>query len=78
MCETVKKQKTKQNNGKGLAWTIRRMYILHIFFQALSQGNNTEAVTYIQRCKDMLLRLPKDVREAPVTSCCCYKCIFGV
>lgn len=48
-------------------------------FQALSQGNNTEAVTYIQRCKDMLLRVPRDVREAPLTSCfCCYKCIFGV
>ena len=30
-------------------------------FQALSQGNNHEAVVYVQRCKDMLLRLPKDV-----------------
>lgn len=44
------------------------MYTLHIFVQALSQGNNTEAVAYIQRCKDMLLRLPKDVREAPITA----------
>eukprot|EP00066_Takifugu_rubripes_P019516 XP_011608782.1 PREDICTED: testis-expressed sequence 11 protein [Takifugu rubripes] len=35
---------------------------------ALSQGNNTEALAFIQRCKDMLLRLPKDVRAAPITS----------
>lgn len=43
-----------------------------MFFQALIQGNNTEALTYIRRCKDMLPRLPKDVREAPLTACCCF------
>ncbi|TKS72229.1 Testis-expressed protein 11 [Collichthys lucidus] len=29
---------------------------------ALSQGNNNDAVACIQRCKEMLLRLPKDVK----------------
>ncbi|TWW55734.1 Testis-expressed protein 11 [Takifugu flavidus] len=40
---------------------------------ALSQGNNTEALAYIQRCKDMLLRLPKDTAYL---SLMCYN--FGV
>lgn len=78
MCETVKSKKQKQWERQSLAWTIGEMYILHTFLQALCQGNNTGAVAYVQRCKDMLLRLPKDVREASLTSCCCcYKCIFG-
>lgn len=29
--------------------------------QALAQENHQEAVAYMQRCKDMLLRLPKEV-----------------
>ncbi|XP_029703570.1 testis-expressed protein 11 [Takifugu rubripes] len=40
---------------------------------ALSQGNNTEALAFIQRCKDMLLRLPKDTAYL---SLMCYN--FGV
>ncbi|XP_051277031.1 testis-expressed protein 11 isoform X1 [Dicentrarchus labrax] len=40
---------------------------------ALSQGNNHEAVTYMQRCKDMLLRLPKDTAYL---SLMCYN--FGI
>ncbi|XP_070769573.1 testis-expressed protein 11 [Enoplosus armatus] len=40
---------------------------------AISQGNNHEAVAYMQRCKDMLLRLPKD------TVYLCLMCYnFGV
>lgn len=54
-----------------------KTYTLHIFVQALSQGNNTEAVAYIQRCKDMLLRLPKDVSEAPMTSYIVVKAFLG-
>ncbi|XP_049898404.1 testis-expressed protein 11 [Epinephelus moara] len=40
---------------------------------AISQGNNHEAVVYMQRCKDMLLRLPKDTAYI---SLMCYN--FGV
>ncbi|CAG09799.1 unnamed protein product, partial [Tetraodon nigroviridis] len=40
---------------------------------ALCQGNNAEALTCIQRCKDMLLRLPKDTAYL---SLMCYN--FGV
>uniref|UniRef100_A0A8D3B093 Protein ZIP4 homolog n=1 Tax=Scophthalmus maximus TaxID=52904 RepID=A0A8D3B093_SCOMX len=40
---------------------------------ALSQGNNHEAVVYVQRCKDMLLRLPKDTAYL---SLMCYN--FGI
>ncbi|XP_026214349.1 testis-expressed protein 11 [Anabas testudineus] len=40
---------------------------------AISQGNNHEAVVYIQRCKDMLLRLPKDTVYLSLT---CYN--FGI
>ncbi|XP_070818710.1 testis-expressed protein 11 [Chaetodon trifascialis] len=40
---------------------------------ALSQGNNHEAVAYMQRCKDMLIRLPKDTAYL---SLMCYN--FGV
>ncbi|XP_042348716.1 testis-expressed protein 11 [Plectropomus leopardus] len=40
---------------------------------AISQGNNHEAVVYMQRCKDMLLRLPKDTAYL---SLMCYN--FGV
>ncbi|XP_041800433.1 testis-expressed protein 11 [Chelmon rostratus] len=40
---------------------------------ALSQGNNHEAVACMQRCKDMLLRLPKDTAYL---SLMCYN--FGV
>lgn len=36
-------------------------------FQAISQGNNHEAVVCMQRCKDMLLRLPKEVKKAYLT-----------
>ncbi|XP_060935384.1 testis-expressed protein 11 [Limanda limanda] len=40
---------------------------------AISQGNNHEAVVYVQRCKDMLLRLPKDTTYL---SLMCYN--FGI
>eukprot|EP00064_Thunnus_orientalis_P006140 superscaffoldBa00000626_g6156 len=40
---------------------------------AISQGNNHEAVVYMQRCKDMLLRLPK---ETVYLSLMCYN--FGI
>ncbi|XP_034399155.1 testis-expressed protein 11 [Cyclopterus lumpus] len=40
---------------------------------AISQGNNHEAVVYMQRCKDMLLRLPKDTAYL---SLMCYN--FGI
>ncbi|XP_041846510.1 testis-expressed protein 11 isoform X2 [Melanotaenia boesemani] len=40
---------------------------------AITQGNNQEAVAYIQRCKDMLLRLPKDTEYL---SLMCYN--FGL
>ncbi|XP_074504627.1 testis-expressed protein 11 [Sebastes fasciatus] len=40
---------------------------------AVSQGNNHEAVVYMQRCKDMLLRLPKDTAYL---SLMCYN--FGI
>ncbi|KAM3867286.1 LOW QUALITY PROTEIN: testis-expressed protein 11 [Diretmus argenteus] len=40
---------------------------------AISQGNNPEAVACMQRCKDMLLRLPK---ESGYLSLLCYN--FGV
>ncbi|XP_018515719.1 testis-expressed protein 11 isoform X2 [Lates calcarifer] len=40
---------------------------------AISQGNNQEAVIYMQRCKDMLLRLPKDTAYL---SLMCYN--FGI
>ncbi|XP_068182073.1 testis-expressed protein 11 [Antennarius striatus] len=40
---------------------------------AISQGKNQEAVAYMQRCKDMLLRLPKDTAYL---SLMCYN--FGV
>ncbi|XP_049441019.1 testis-expressed protein 11 [Epinephelus fuscoguttatus] len=40
---------------------------------AISQGNNHEAVVHMQRCKDMLLRLPKDTGYI---SLMCYN--FGV
>ncbi|XP_059202735.1 testis-expressed protein 11 isoform X2 [Centropristis striata] len=40
---------------------------------AINQGNNHEAVVYMQRCKDMLLRLPKDTAYL---SLMCYN--FGV
>uniref|UniRef100_A0A3B4ZH22 Protein ZIP4 homolog n=1 Tax=Stegastes partitus TaxID=144197 RepID=A0A3B4ZH22_9TELE len=40
---------------------------------AITQGNNQEAVVYIQRCKDMLLRVPKDTT---FLSLMCYN--FGV
>lgn len=36
---------------------------MSLILQALSQGKNQEAVAYMQRCKDMLLRLPKDVKK---------------
>lgn len=80
MCETAKQwKKTKQKKQ----WTrqirvgaIGETYILHIFFQALIQGNHSEAVAYIQRCKDMLLRLPRDVGEAPIMSCVAVRNAF--
>nr|XP_046261549.1 testis-expressed protein 11 [Scatophagus argus] len=40
---------------------------------ALSQGNNHEAVVYMQRCKEMLIRLPK---ETAYISLMCYN--FGL
>ncbi|XP_034739537.1 testis-expressed protein 11 isoform X1 [Etheostoma cragini] len=40
---------------------------------ALIQGNNHEAVVYVQRCKDMLLRLPKDTAYLSIL---CYN--FGI
>ncbi|KAG8003938.1 Testis-expressed protein 11, partial [Nibea albiflora] len=40
---------------------------------ALSQGNNHDAVAYMQRCKEMLLRLPKDTAYL---SLMCYN--FGI
>ncbi|KAL6117423.1 tex11 [Pungitius sinensis] len=40
---------------------------------ALSRGSNQEAVVYMQRCKDMLLRLPKDTAYL---SLMCYN--FGI
>ncbi|KAM8733021.1 testis-expressed protein 11 [Acanthopagrus schlegelii] len=40
---------------------------------AISQGNNHEAVAHVQRCRDMLLRLPKDTAYL---SLMCYN--FGV
>ncbi|XP_075337763.1 testis-expressed protein 11 isoform X2 [Odontesthes bonariensis] len=40
---------------------------------AITQGNNQEAVVYMQRCKDMLLRLPKDTAYL---SLMCYN--FGI
>ncbi|CAI5652500.1 testis-expressed protein 11 isoform X1 [Oreochromis niloticus] len=40
---------------------------------AITQGNNKEAVAYIQLCKDMLLRLPKDTAYL---SLMCYN--FGI
>ncbi|XP_069027812.1 testis-expressed protein 11 [Embiotoca jacksoni] len=40
---------------------------------AITQGNNQEAAVYMQRCKDMLLRLPKDTAYL---SLMCYN--FGV
>uniref|UniRef100_A0A3P8SHR3 Protein ZIP4 homolog n=1 Tax=Amphiprion percula TaxID=161767 RepID=A0A3P8SHR3_AMPPE len=40
---------------------------------AITQGNNQEAVVYIQRCKEILLRLPKDTA---FLSLLCYN--FGV
>ncbi|KAM6952207.1 testis-expressed protein 11 [Lycodopsis pacificus] len=40
---------------------------------AVTQGNNHEAVVYMQRCKDMLLRLPKDT--AYISLMCCN---FGI
>ncbi|XP_030000907.1 testis-expressed protein 11 [Sphaeramia orbicularis] len=40
---------------------------------ALCQGNNNEAVVYMQRCREMLLRLPK---ETAYVSLMCYN--FGV
>ncbi|XP_038555989.1 testis-expressed protein 11 isoform X2 [Micropterus salmoides] len=40
---------------------------------AISQGNNHEALAYMQRCKDMLLRLPKDTAYI---SLMCYN--FGI
>ncbi|KAM9356520.1 testis-expressed protein 11 [Symphorus nematophorus] len=40
---------------------------------ALSQGNNDEAMAYMQRCKDMLQRLPKDTAYL---SLMCYN--FGI
>ncbi|XP_051810903.1 testis-expressed protein 11 [Acanthochromis polyacanthus] len=40
---------------------------------AIAQGNNQEAAVYIQRCKDILLRLPKDTA---FLSLLCYN--FGV
>ncbi|KAM8908649.1 testis-expressed protein 11 [Spinachia spinachia] len=40
---------------------------------ALSQGSNQEAVVYMQRCKEMLLRLPKDTAYL---SLMCYN--FGI
>lgn len=66
--DSKKVEKIKQWGRQNLVWAIRETYSRHIFVQALSQGNNTEALAFIQRCKDMLLRLPKDVRGAPITS----------
>uniref|UniRef100_A0A3Q1EKX2 Protein ZIP4 homolog n=1 Tax=Acanthochromis polyacanthus TaxID=80966 RepID=A0A3Q1EKX2_9TELE len=43
------------------------------FESAIAQGNNQEAAVYIQRCKDILLRLPKDTA---FLSLLCYN--FGV
>ncbi|XP_055368357.1 testis-expressed protein 11 isoform X2 [Betta splendens] len=40
---------------------------------AISQGKNHEAVVCMQRCKDMLLRLPKDTAYISIT---CYN--FGI
>nr|XP_043895705.1 testis-expressed protein 11 [Solea senegalensis] len=40
---------------------------------AISQGNNHDAVVHMQRCKDMLLRLPKDTAYL---SLLCYN--FGI
>ncbi|KAA8588794.1 hypothetical protein FQN60_010139, partial [Etheostoma spectabile] len=40
---------------------------------AFIQGNNQEAVVYVQRCKDMLLRLPKDTAYLSIL---CYN--FGI
>ncbi|XP_040904364.1 testis-expressed protein 11 [Toxotes jaculatrix] len=40
---------------------------------AISQGKNREAVVYMQRCKDMLLRLPKDTAYLSIM---CYN--FGI
>lgn len=43
----------------------RKFKFLFFFSQALGQGNNHDAVAYMQRCKEMLLRLPKDVKNTP-------------
>ncbi|CAG5989959.1 unnamed protein product [Menidia menidia] len=40
---------------------------------AIAQGNNQEAVAYVQRCKDMLLQVPKDTAYL---SLMCYN--FGI
>lgn len=31
--------------------------------QAMAQGNNQEAIVFIKRCKDILLRLPNEVKK---------------
>lgn len=44
--------------------------------QALSQGNHQEAVVHVQRCQELLLRIPKDVGRHSFchssTACCCF------
>lgn len=51
--------------------------LYELLVQAISQGNNQEAVAYMQRCTEMLPRLPKDVTRAlcyhhnSITMYCC-------
>ncbi|KAF3838575.1 hypothetical protein F7725_010343 [Dissostichus mawsoni] len=46
---------------------------LRLAVKALIQGNNNDAVVYMQRCKDMLQRLPKDTAYLSIM---CYN--FGI
>lgn len=46
--------------------------IVFIPMQALAQENHQEAVACMQRCKDMLLRLPKEVGYKKETKLWCY------
>uniref|UniRef100_UPI0037E95F5D testis-expressed protein 11 n=1 Tax=Semicossyphus pulcher TaxID=241346 RepID=UPI0037E95F5D len=78
--ETLYGHLTSRGDGKGditlSKGDVEKDLLRVLSFQAESaiiQGNNHEAVAYMQRCKDMLLRLPKDTAYL---SLMCYN--FGV
>lgn len=64
-CETAKMWTEKQWEGQIFnIWQGIIKVQVWPRLQAVSQGNSGEAKVYMQRCKDMLQRIPKDVKQS--------------